>query len=75
MDAFGTHIAAVHAKDFRMEAGQKSAALPAGTGELDYPALFRILNKQKPWIDVLLEDCAPSSAEPALAFVRALAEG
>jgi sugar phosphate isomerase/epimerase len=75
MDAFGARVAAVHAKDYRMEAGQKSGALPAGSGELDYPALFQILKTQKPWVDVLLEDCGPSSAGPAMAFVRALAEG
>ena len=74
MDAFGKRIVAVHAKDFRMEAGQKSRALPAGTGELDYSTLFRLLNKQKPWIDVLLEDCSPASAGPAMAFVRSFGE-
>lgn len=70
MTAFGSRIVAVHAKDFRMQAGQKKGPLPAGTGELDYPSLFRLLNQQKPWIDVLLEDCSPTSAGPALAFLR-----
>ena len=70
MAAFGPRIVAVHAKDFRMEAGQKTGTLPAGTGDLDYPLLFRLLHQQKPWIDVLLEDCSPTSAGPALAFLR-----
>ena len=56
-----------------MEAGKKSEPLPAGTGELDYPALFQILYQRKPWVDVLLEDCSPSSAGQALDFVRSLA--
>lgn len=74
MDTFGSRILAVHAKDFRMEARYKSKTLPAGSGELDYPSLFRLLNQYKPWVDVLLEDCSPSSVGPALAFVRSLAE-
>jgi sugar phosphate isomerase/epimerase len=72
MASFGSRIVAVHAKDFRMEAGQKIGTLPAGTGELNYPTLFRLLSQQKPWVDVLLEDCSPTSAGAALAFVRSL---
>ena len=72
MDSFGPKIVAVHAKDFRMKAGQKNGTLPTGTGELDYPTLFRLLYQTKPWIDVLLEDCNPSSAGPALVYVRSL---
>jgi len=72
MDSFGSRRVAVHAKDFRMEAGKKTGTLPARTGDLDYPALLHLLYQQKPWIDVLLEDCSPSSAGPALDFVRSL---
>ncbi|MDZ7581150.1 MAG: TIM barrel protein [Deltaproteobacteria bacterium] len=70
--AFGSRIVAVHAKDFRIDAGQKKGTLPAGTGELDYPSFFRLLYQQKPWIDVLLVDRSPGTAGPALAFIRSL---
>jgi len=73
LDAFGSRLVAVHAKDFRMEAAQKSAVLPAGSGELDYPALFSLLRQYKPWIDVLLEDCRPENIEAAMAFLKAAA--
>jgi sugar phosphate isomerase/epimerase len=62
-DAFGDRIAAVHAKDFRMEQGRKSGALPALTGELDYPALLEIIERRKPGIDILLENGKPETIE------------
>jgi sugar phosphate isomerase/epimerase len=60
-DAFGNSIAVIHAKDFRMEGGKKSAALPAGTGDLDYPALLALLARKKPGIDILLENGVPET--------------
>ena len=68
-DAFGGEIAAIHAKDFRMEGGVKSGALPAGTGELDYRALLKIIAKRKPDIDLLLENSSPATGKQAMAFL------
>ena len=68
--AFGDEIAAIHAKDFCMEGGKKNGALPAGTGELDYPALLRIITERKPGIDILLEDTSPDSGAKAMEFLR-----
>lgn len=70
MTAFGSRIVAVHAKDFRIENGSKVGWLPAGTGDLDYPALFRALSAQKPFVDVLLENTAPENMRETLEFVR-----
>jgi sugar phosphate isomerase/epimerase len=61
-DAFGDHIVAIHAKDFRMEGGKKSQGLPAGSGELDYPALLNLIMRKKPNIDILLENSSPDTA-------------
>jgi sugar phosphate isomerase/epimerase len=74
-DAFGEHIAAVHAKDFRMEGGQKTGDLPAGTGILDYPALLKLLGDKKPGIDILLENSEPATARETMAFLRETAKG
>lgn len=60
-EAFGDHIVVVHAKDFRMEGGKKRGDLPAGTGELDYPALLNLLMRKKPGIDILLENSSPDT--------------
>jgi sugar phosphate isomerase/epimerase len=73
-DAFGNSIVAIHAKDFRMEEGGKSAALPAGTGELDYPALLSLLSRKKPGIDILLENSGPATALNAMTFLRDTAD-
>jgi hypothetical protein len=53
-----------------MEGGKKNGALPAGTGELDYPALLRIITERKPGIDILLEDTSPDSGAKAMEFLR-----
>ncbi|MCL2479530.1 MAG: sugar phosphate isomerase/epimerase [Treponema sp.] len=74
LDAFGSRIAAIHAKDFRMENGRKKGDLPAGTGELDWPALLQLLAERKPGIDILLENTDPASARTTMAFLRETSE-
>jgi sugar phosphate isomerase/epimerase len=68
--AFGDEIAAIHAKDFRMGANGKIGTLPAGTGELDYPALLSLIEERKPGIDILLENSSPDTGKQAIAFLR-----
>lgn len=65
-DAFGSRIVAVHAKDFRMEDGRKSAPLPAGSGEMDYLRFFAMLKSLRSCPDILLENSSPSTALAAL---------
>ena len=73
LDVFGDRIVAIHAKDFRLEGGCKSEALPAGSGELEYEKLFSLLAKRGVSPDVLLENTSPATAPDALAFLRAAA--
>ncbi|MDR0561073.1 MAG: sugar phosphate isomerase/epimerase, partial [Spirochaetaceae bacterium] len=73
-DAFGQHIAAVHAKDFRMEQGKKRGDLPSGTGSLDYPALLSELMRRKPDVDILLENSIPAQAHKTMAFLYETAD-
>jgi len=70
--AFGDEIVAIHAKDFRMGANGKIGTLPAGTGELDYPALLSLLTERKPDIDILLENSSPDTGKQAIAFLRGI---
>ena len=70
LDAWGDKIAAVHAKDYRMEGGRKKGDLPAGTGELDWPVLLRLLQQRKGSIDILLENTQPATARSTIAFLR-----
>ena len=74
LDAFGSRIAAVHAKDFRMENGQKKGDLPAGTGELDWTALLKLLVERKGSIDIILENTNPETARSIIAFLRETAD-
>jgi len=75
-EAFGDKIAAVHAKDFRMENSQlkqcsiKNGRYSAGTGEMDYPALLSLIIKHKPGIDILLEDTSPKTGKQAIEFLK-----
>jgi len=64
-NVFGDDIVAIHAKDFRMEGNKKSGALCTGTGDLDYPALLKIIMERKPYIDILLENSSPQTWEIA----------
>ena len=74
VDAFGDRIVAIHAKDFRMEGGRKKGDLPAGTGEVDWQALLKLLTEKLPGIDILLENTQPATARSTIAFLRETAE-
>jgi sugar phosphate isomerase/epimerase len=73
-DCFGGHIAAIHVKDFRIQGGRKTGDLPAGTGDLDYPALLKILLKRKPGVDILLENSNPQTIRETMAFLKKTAD-
>ncbi len=70
--AFGDRIAAVHAKDCVFVSGRKSAAMAAGSGELDYPALLRMLIHTAPRAPVILENASPATARAAMDYIEAL---
>ena len=74
LDTWGDKIAAVHAKDFRMEGGRKKGDLPAGTGELDWPVLLKLLQERKDGVDILLENTKPATAHSTIAFIRETAK-
>ena len=69
-DAFGNDIAAIHSKDFRMIDGKKNGALVTGSGEMDYPALLKLIVERKPDIDILLENSSPETGKQAMEFLR-----
>jgi len=73
-EAFGPRIVVVHAKDFRFEKGRKSEAVAAGAGVFDFDAFFRMLQAEKPGIDVLLENVTPETAPAAMARLAVIAD-
>jgi sugar phosphate isomerase/epimerase len=77
-DAFGEHIIAVHAKDYRMLPSQngpiKSGPIPAGEGEMDWAGLFsRLASYNKQHVPILLEDTGPEKATSTFHFLNELA--
>ena len=70
LDAWGDKIAAIHAKDFRMEGGRKKGDLPAGTGDFDWPVFLKLLQERKYGVDILLENTKPATAHSTIAFMR-----
>ena len=73
-DLFGDRIAAVHAKDFRVEDGRLRTVQP-GEGRLNYRLLVRLIEARKPHLNVILEDTQLPALETSLRFLRGLANG
>jgi len=71
--AFGDRIVAVHLKDFRYRHGLKQGDLCPLSGDLDTAALIKTIVRHKPYIDVLLENSAPSLTAAVLERLRAMA--
>jgi sugar phosphate isomerase/epimerase len=74
--AFGDRIVAVHAKDYTIVEGScgpvKSPPLAAGTGELDWAAVFRRLREAgADSVPVLLENAGPDEAAAAIGRLQA----
>jgi hypothetical protein len=57
-----------------MEGNKKNGMLSAGTGDMDYPALLRLITERKNGIDILLEDTSPQTGKQAMEFLRKTAK-
>ena len=66
---FGERIVILHAKDFVVREG-RLVSVAAGQGKLDYELLFRLVKRQKPFLEVVLEDVQPATVAESVAFVR-----
>ena len=69
-EMFANKIVAVHAKDFIVIDGKKDGTLPAGKGLLNYPLLFDLIKKYKPWTHVLLENNTPETIKETIKFIK-----
>jgi sugar phosphate isomerase/epimerase len=67
--ALGARIAVVHAKDYVMEASGMRT-VPAGRGQLNYPAVLGWLAKHKPMVNILLEEANESTAAACMRHLR-----
>jgi sugar phosphate isomerase/epimerase len=67
-DLFGDRIQIVHAKDFKVEAGQLKQ-VRVGQGAHNHELVMKWLSKHKPGISILLEEASEATAEECIAFL------
>ncbi len=71
LDAFGTKIAALHVKDYRLnEQGFKIGDLTVGEGVLDWKFLFSELRRRSIEVPALLEDLTTATLHETLALLH-----
>jgi len=73
LELFGDRIAAIHAKDFVVENGQFRFAR-AGLGKLRHDLVMKFAVKEKPGINILLEDANEETAQECALFLRRAAK-
>lgn len=70
-ELFGEEIDVIHLKDYVVENGQIiSRPITLGTGRFDIPHLFAKIKKDKPYINVLLEDSIPENVNISKAYAE-----
>lgn len=74
LEEFGTHITAMHIKDFVLD-GDAYCPRPLGGGVMDYSFLSRWVAENRPDMPLLREEVQLGSDVQDLAFLRRLAEG
>lgn len=68
-DLFGDRIAAVHAKDLRVEAG-RMISVPLGKGLMNYKLLLGLLKRRKPSLNVVIEDTSPDTIDLSMQHLK-----
>ncbi|MCX7711528.1 MAG: sugar phosphate isomerase/epimerase [Clostridia bacterium] len=70
-ELFGDRIVAVHIKDFTIEQGKKKAAA-IGKGLFDYETVMRLLQSQKPHMNMLIEEANPETVKEDMEFLQSV---
>ena len=65
---FGDRMVIVHAKDFVVCQGIINT-VAAGTGNLNYELILRLLKEKKPFINILLEDIREEDMDASMKFI------
>lgn len=69
IEVLGEDIAVVHIKDFKVEE-KGLVSVAAGTGMMDYTDIMRFIKKEKPYIQVTLENTTPENAVAAKELIK-----
>ena len=67
-ELFGDRMVVLHAKDFVVEY-DKIITVAAGTGDLNYELILKLIKEKKPFIDILLEDIKKEHMEGSIRFI------
>lgn len=65
IELLGRDTAVIHLKDYVLDKQGNIQSAAAGTGEMDYGAILRFARKEKPHIQMTLEDTRPDNAQSA----------
>ncbi|MCL6589937.1 MAG: sugar phosphate isomerase/epimerase [Firmicutes bacterium] len=68
-ELFGDRITIIHTKDFALENGKKRSAIP-GQGLFHFEYLLGWLKKNKPYINILLEDGKPETFAESVRYIE-----
>jgi L-ribulose-5-phosphate 3-epimerase len=68
-ELFGDRIVILHAKDIVIEDGWVKM-VPVGTGLLKYDAVFNYIKRQKPYINILLENTKEPHINNSIAYLQ-----
>jgi sugar phosphate isomerase/epimerase len=71
-DLFGDRIAAIHAKDFKMENNRIKVIDTIGDGLLNYDLLLKLVKTRKNPIPVSMESTRPETVDRSIRFIRDL---
>ena len=66
---FGDRIIVLHAKDFIIE-NENVKMVPVGKGQLNYDYLFKHLKKQKPYMNILIENTQEPHLSSSIVFIQ-----
>ena len=69
IDKLNNHIVIIHLKDFYLQ-GNDIVSVAAGEGCMDYRQILSFIKKEKPFIQVTLENTVPENAEKARRFLQ-----
>lgn len=67
-ELFGDRMVVLHAKDFVVEYDE-IITVAAGTGDLNYELILKLIKEKKPFIDILLEDIKKEHMEGSIRFI------
>ena len=73
IELIGEDIAVIHLSDYKLTASGMRT-IPAGSGEMNYEPLMQFMKKEKPYIQVILENTKPDQAVNTREMIQQLYE-